>query len=103
MFHVPYRGVTPLAQDLMGGQVDISFLPLAGSVLSLIKDGKLRALGMAQAQRNPLAPNTPTPAELHPQLKRFDHPPPQGGLVEGATPHPQVTPPQAQPESESPG
>src|SRR3546814_6558881 len=58
----------------MGVQGDISFLPLAGSVLSLIKDGKLRALGMAQAERNPLAPNIPTLGEIDPQLKRFDYP-----------------------------
>src|SRR3546814_6293799 len=90
MFHVPYRGVTPLVQDLMGGQVDISFLPLAGSVLSLIKDGKLRALGMAQAERNPLAPNIPTLGEIDPQLKRFDYPTWAGWLVKADTPDAEV-------------
>src|SRR3546814_3553137 len=74
----------------MGVQGDISFLPLAGSVLSLIKDVKLRALGMAQAERNPLAPNIPTLGEIDPQLKRFDYPTWAGWLVKADTPDAEV-------------
>jgi len=86
MFHVPYRGAAPLVQDLMGGQVDISFLPLAGNVLGLIKEGKLKALGVAQAARNPLAPEIPTLGEVDPELKSFNYPTWAGLLVKAGTP-----------------
>lgn len=91
MFHVPYRGVAPLVQDLMGGQVDISFLPLAGSVLGLINEGKLKVLGVAQAKRNPLAPNIPTLGEIDPELKSFNYPTWAGLLVKAGTPDAEMT------------
>jgi len=90
MFHVPYRGAAPLVQDLMGGQVDISFLPLAGNVLGLIMDGKLKPLGVAQAERNPLAPSIPTLAEVDPRLKNFLYPTWAGLLVKADTPDAEV-------------
>lgn len=90
MFHVPYRGAAPLVTDLMGGQVDISFLPLAGNVLGLIKEGKLKPLGVAQAERNPLAPSIPTLAELDPRLKSFLYPTWAGLLVKAGTPDAEV-------------
>ncbi|NGM86211.1 tripartite tricarboxylate transporter substrate binding protein [Parapusillimonas sp. SGNA-6] len=90
MFHVPYRGAAPLVQDLIGGQVDISFLPLAGNVLGLIKEGKLKPLGVAQADRNPLAPDIPTLAELDPRLKDFRYPTWAGLLVKAGTPDAEV-------------
>ncbi len=40
---VPYKGVPPVVQDLIGGQIDYSFLPLGGSTLSLIEAGKVKA------------------------------------------------------------
>jgi len=86
MFHVPYRGAAPLVQDLMGGQVDISFLPLAGNVLGLINDGKLKVLGVAQAERNPLAPEVPTLGEIDPKLQSFQYPTWAGLLVKAGTP-----------------
>jgi tripartite-type tricarboxylate transporter receptor subunit TctC len=90
MFHVPYRGAAPLVQDLIGGQVDVSFLPLAGNVLGLIKEGKLKPLGVAQAERNPLAPEIPTLAEVDPRLKNFLYPTWAGLLVKAGTPDAQV-------------
>lgn len=85
-FHVPYRGAAPLVQDLMGSQVDIAFLPMAGNVLSLIRDGKLKVFGIAQAERNPLAPEIPTLGEAAPALKDFDYPTWAGLLVRADTP-----------------
>lgn len=85
MFHVPYRGAAPLVQDLMGDQVDISFLPLAGNVLSLIRDKKLKVLGIAQQERNPLAPEIPTLGEVAPELKDFHYPTWAGLLVRADT------------------
>jgi tripartite-type tricarboxylate transporter receptor subunit TctC len=36
----PYKGVGPLITDLVGGTVDIAFLPLAGPVPGMIKEGR---------------------------------------------------------------
>ncbi len=46
MLHVPYKGVAPLMADLMGGQIDMAFLPMAGSIPQTILDGKLKGLGV---------------------------------------------------------
>jgi len=86
LLHVPYRGVAPLVQDLIGGQVDISFLPMAGSVLGLIRDNKIKAYGVAQTERNPLSPEIPTLGEIAPELKNFHYPTWAGLLVRAETP-----------------
>lgn len=60
--HVPYRGSAPALTDLIGGQVDFMFdnLPPA---LPMIKAGKLKALAVTSAERNPLLPDVPTMIE----------------------------------------
>ncbi|MEY2892038.1 MAG: hypothetical protein RJA98_1946 [Pseudomonadota bacterium] len=60
--HIPYRGSGPALVDLMAGQVQMSFDTLA-SVMPHIKNGKLRALAVCAAARNPELPNVPTLAE----------------------------------------
>jgi tripartite-type tricarboxylate transporter receptor subunit TctC len=62
MTHVPYKGSGPALVDLMGGQVQLTFDTLP-SVLGQIKAGKLKALAVASAKRNPQLPNVPTLAE----------------------------------------
>ncbi len=59
---VPYRGGAPLLQDLLGGQVPVSFNVL-GEVLPSIKSGKLRSLAITSAKRSPFLPETPTMVE----------------------------------------
>ncbi|WP_119153583.1 tripartite tricarboxylate transporter substrate binding protein [Caldimonas tepidiphila] len=59
MVHVPYKGAAPAVNDLMGGQVDLSFATV-GSVLPHIKSGKLTALAVAARQRSALLPQVPT-------------------------------------------
>jgi tripartite-type tricarboxylate transporter receptor subunit TctC len=59
---VPYRGGAPLLQDLLGGQVPVSFNVL-GEVLPSIKTGKLRSLALTSAKRSPFIPEVPTLAE----------------------------------------
>ena len=59
MNHIPYKGAAPAINDLMAGQVDLSFATLA-SVLPQIKSGKLTALAVASDQRSPFLPDVPT-------------------------------------------
>lgn len=59
MNHIPYKGAAPAMNDLMAGQVDLSFATLA-SVLPLIKSGKLTALAVASPQRSSFIPDVPT-------------------------------------------
>lgn len=60
--HVPYKGSAPAMSDVLGGQVQMMFAD-APTALPQVKAGKVRALGVAQAQRSPLFPGVPTFAE----------------------------------------
>ncbi len=60
--HIPYRGVAPMVQDIIGGQVDMGVLALP-SALSHIKAGTMRAICVSAAERIPAAPDIPTSAE----------------------------------------
>ena len=63
MTHVPYRGATPLLQDLMGGQLDLAFFPVDGNLAKMTSGGKMRVIGIAGPARSPLFPNAGTFAE----------------------------------------
>lgn len=60
--HVPYKGASPVVNDLLGGQIDLAFATLP-SVAPFIANGKLRALAVTSAARSPLLPDVPTFAE----------------------------------------
>lgn len=60
--HIPYKGGGPAINDLLGGQVDSAFVNI-NSIIQHIKAGKVRALGISSANRNPLLPEVPTLAE----------------------------------------
>jgi tripartite-type tricarboxylate transporter receptor subunit TctC len=62
MVHVPYKGMAPAMNDLLGGQVSFMFLSMS-SALKQVETGKLRALGVASLKRAPAAPALPTIAE----------------------------------------
>ncbi len=57
--HVPYRGASQAAQDVAGGQVDVTFQGIA-TVAALAKAGKLKLIGVMTEQRHPEYPDTPT-------------------------------------------
>ena len=57
--HVPYRGAALAATDVMSGQVQVMVDSLAAS-LQNIEGGKVRALGVTTAGRQPQLPNVPT-------------------------------------------
>jgi tripartite-type tricarboxylate transporter receptor subunit TctC len=60
--HVPYRGATQAALDVVGGQIPCMFTATS-IVLGNIRDGKVRALGVGSAKRSGLLPDVPTIAE----------------------------------------
>jgi len=60
--HVPYKGTGPALNDLLGGQVSMSFTDVL-TAMPYIKAGKLRALGVASAARSKALPDVPTIAE----------------------------------------
>jgi tripartite-type tricarboxylate transporter receptor subunit TctC len=60
--HIPYKGSAPSMQDLMGGQVSVTFDSLL-QALPFIRDGRLKALAVLGASRSPQLSDTPTVAE----------------------------------------
>jgi tripartite-type tricarboxylate transporter receptor subunit TctC len=62
MLHVPYKGESPLLQDLIGGQVDMAFSSLASR--SMAEAGRLVMLAYTGEARSPLLPQVPTAREL---------------------------------------
>ena len=61
--HIPYKGGAPAMQDLLGGQVDASFMNV-NTALPNLRAGKLRALAITSNKRSPLLPDVPTLDEL---------------------------------------
>jgi tripartite-type tricarboxylate transporter receptor subunit TctC len=59
MLHVPYRGEALTLTDLIGGQVQVSFATLPGSI-EFIRAGKLRPLAVTTAKRQEVLPDIPT-------------------------------------------
>ncbi|ROZ76183.1 tripartite tricarboxylate transporter substrate binding protein [Ramlibacter sp. WS9] len=60
--HVPYKGGGPVMTDLLGNQVDSSFMNI-NTAMPQILAGKLRPLVITSAKRSPLLPNVPTMEE----------------------------------------
>ncbi|MCS6764451.1 MAG: tripartite tricarboxylate transporter substrate binding protein [Candidatus Protistobacter heckmanni] len=69
LVHVPYKGTGPALNDLLGGQVSMSFTDIL-TAMPHVKAGTLRALGVTTAVRSPATPQIPTLAEQG--LKGFD-------------------------------
>jgi tripartite-type tricarboxylate transporter receptor subunit TctC len=63
MLHVPYKGTAGYVQDLLGGELNVGFLPVHVAQ-GFVKDGKLVALAVGSPKRHPVAPQVPTLAEL---------------------------------------
>jgi tripartite-type tricarboxylate transporter receptor subunit TctC len=60
--HVPYRGAAPAVNDLLGQQVQMTFLDLP-VLLPQVKAGALRAIAVGSPERAPTVPDVPTTAE----------------------------------------
>jgi len=62
LVHIPYRGATQAALDVISNQVQVHFSAVS-IVQPYINAGRVRALGVPSARRSPLLPNVPTMAE----------------------------------------
>jgi tripartite-type tricarboxylate transporter receptor subunit TctC len=65
MLHVPYRGDAPAITDLIGGQVQVYFATMGGSI-EYISGGKLRPLAVTTTTRSAALPDIPTMADFLP-------------------------------------
>ena len=65
LIHVPHRGEAPALADMLGGQVQVSFGTMLGT-LEYIRSGKLRPLAVTTATRSESLPDTPTVGDFVP-------------------------------------
>ncbi|MDB5798978.1 MAG: transporter substrate-binding protein [Paucimonas sp.] len=87
MTHIPYKGRATAIPDLLGGRVTMMFDNMPSS-LPLVREGKLRALGVTSAKRSAAAPDIPTIAESG--LPGFDATSWFAIFATGGTPRPVV-------------
>jgi len=59
MVHVPYKGAGPVANDLVGGQINLAFVSVPSS-LPFVKSGRVRAIAVAGSKRSIALPDVPT-------------------------------------------
>ena len=64
MLHVPYKGAAPVMTDLLGGQINCTFLNIA-ALMPYIKSGQVRPIGVSTVKRSPLLPELPAIAETY--------------------------------------
>ena len=69
MVHIPYRGIAPAINDLLGGQTQVMFPGLAAA-LPHLKGGRMRAIAVTGSQRHPVIKEVPTLEETG--LKGFE-------------------------------
>jgi tripartite-type tricarboxylate transporter receptor subunit TctC len=63
--HIPYKGTGPLLNDLMAGHVSFAFDQIT-PIMSMVRSGKLKALGVASKERNAALPDVPPIADVLP-------------------------------------
>lgn len=84
--HVPYRGSGPAVLDIAAGQVQFGYNSLA-SGLSLIREGRIRVIGVTSKDRMPQIPDAPSVAEYAP-LRDYELVNFFGVFAPAATPEP---------------
>ena len=87
--HVPYKGSGPALVDLIGGQIAMMFENLSSSI-GHVRSGKLRALAVTTARREPKLPDVPTLAELG--ITGFEEVPYYGLFAPAGTPRAALEP-----------
>lgn len=63
MLHIPYRGIAPAINDVLGGQTQAMFPGLAAA-LPHLRSGRMRALAVTGKQRSPQLKDVPTMEEI---------------------------------------
>jgi tripartite-type tricarboxylate transporter receptor subunit TctC len=86
MLHVPYKGTGPMAMGIIGGEVQVEFNNVS-TLLPFVKDGKLKALAVAEPKRMAEFPDWPAVAETVPG---FEMAPWVGLIAPAGTPKPVV-------------
>jgi len=66
MLHVPYKGAAPVINDLMGGQISMTFLNIAGILPYIGSAGRLRPIAVTTRKRSSFLPDVPAIAETLP-------------------------------------
>ncbi|MFT3815545.1 MAG: tripartite tricarboxylate transporter substrate binding protein [Acidovorax sp.] len=70
MTHVPYKGASPCAQDVTGGQIDAAFIDALAAQKALLT-GRVKALAYSGGERIPYMPDVPTLTELGYPFKNY--------------------------------
>ena len=65
--NVSYKGAAQVANDLMGGHLELGFIDMSG-VQPLLKSGRLRVVALSSEQRNPMYPGVPVVKEKYPEF-----------------------------------
>ena len=65
ILHVPYKGGSQVTQDLIAGQVQLTFGPMV-EIIEFVRSGHIRALGVTTLARSPLLPDVPAINEALP-------------------------------------
>jgi tripartite-type tricarboxylate transporter receptor subunit TctC len=63
LLHVPYKGATPMMQDLVGRQIDITILPNLGASIQLLESHKIKAISVLDDRRMRTLPDVPAISE----------------------------------------
>ena len=71
MIHVPYKGSAEALQDVIAGRSAFYMAPI-NTAITLLKDGRLAALGVSTKARADVLPEVPTIAEQEPGLRSYD-------------------------------
>jgi tripartite-type tricarboxylate transporter receptor subunit TctC len=83
LVHVPYKGLVPALNDVVGGQVPVMFVGMSGAVPH-VKAGRIRALAIGSAKRSAAMPELPTMQEAG--VAGFDYAAWAGFLAPSGTP-----------------
>ena len=86
MLHVPFKGGAQAYPELMAGRIDLQLDPTFG-IYRYVQQGRMKAIAVTSAKRDPQAPDVPTVAETIPGFEVLSM---NGVVVAGGTPAPLV-------------
>ncbi len=68
LLHVPFKGSTPAANEMLAGRIDMMFINIAGGI-GFIREGQLRGIAVTTKARSSMLPDLPTMAETVPDFE----------------------------------